>query len=506
MRIATAEQMRTLDRRAIEERGVPSLELMERAANALAEAAIDTAANAPGRAVCFCGPGNNGGDGVACARLLLEAGFEVRCILVGQREKLTCDTRAMEARLAAAGGVLEPFTPDDPDFAAWCLKADVMVDAIFGIGLNTEVRGDALTAVHMMNTCDIPVVSADIPSGVEADTGRVLGEAVRAARTVTFTLPKAGHYVGKGGLCTGVLTVADIGIPRDLVDGEDYPVQTVEGADVRLPVRPRDAHKGDFGKVYLLGGSVGYTGAPVFASRGAVRSGAGLVFLGVPESIWPVAAVKSDEAMPFPLPEAEGRLSLLAEETIRRRAAGCDAVLLGCGLGRGRQTDALVRRLMDLPQPLVLDADGINALAGHMDEWERRRGRVTVLTPHEGEFLRVGGDLSQGRTAAAEGFARRSGAVVVLKGPGTVVAGPDGRCRVNTTGNCGMAKGGSGDVLSGVVLALLGLGMDAFDACCCAVWLHGRAGDLAAQEKGQWGMTPTDILERLPQALREVTE
>ena len=273
-----------------------------------------------------------------------------------------------------------------------------------------------------------------------------------------------------------------------------------------LPRRDPEGHKGTFGKVLCLCGSVGYTGAPVFASRGAVRSGAGLVFLGVPESIWPVAAVKSDEAMPFPLPEAEGRLSLLAEETIRRRAAGCDAVLLGCGLGRGRQTDALVRRLMDLPQPLVLDADGINALAGHMDEWERRRGRVTVLTPHEGEFLRVGGDLSQGRTAAATEFAHQSGAVVVLKGPGTVVAGPDGRCRVNTTGNCGMAKGGSGDVLSGVVLALLGLGMDAFDACCCAVWLQGRAGDLAAQEKGQWGMTPTDLLECLPQALREVTE
>lgn len=273
-----------------------------------------------------------------------------------------------------------------------------------------------------------------------------------------------------------------------------------------LPRRDPEGHKGTFGKVLCLCGSVGYTGAPVFASRGAVRSGAGLVFLGVPESVWPVAAVKSDEAMPFPLPEAEGRLSLLAEETIRRRAAGCDAVLLGCGLGRGRQTDALVRRLMDLPQPLVLDADGINALAGHMDEWERRRGRVTVLTPHEGEFLRVGGNLSQGRTAAATEFAHQSGAVVVLKGPGTVVAGPDGRCRVNTTGNCGMAKGGSGDVLSGVVLALLGLGMDAFDACCCAVWLHGRAGDLAAQEKGQWGMTPTDLLERLPQALREVTE
>ena len=190
-----------------------------------------------------------------------------------------------------------------------------------------------------------------------------------------------------------------------------------------LPRRDPEGHKGTFGKVLCLCGSVGYTGAPVFASRGAVRSGAGLVFLGVPESIWPVAAVKSDEAMPFPLPEAEGRLSLLAEETIRRRAAGCDAVLLGCGLGRGRQTDALVRRLMDLPQPLVLDADGINALAGHMDEWERRRGRVTVLTPHEGEFLRVGGDLSQGRTAAAEDFARRSGAVVVLKRRRTVRGG-----------------------------------------------------------------------------------
>lgn len=273
-----------------------------------------------------------------------------------------------------------------------------------------------------------------------------------------------------------------------------------------LPRRDPEGHKGTFGKVLCLCGSVGYTGAPVFASRGAVRSGAGLVFLGVPESIWPVAAVKSDEAMPFPLPEAEGRLSLLAEETIRRRAAGCDAVLLGCGLGRGRQTDALVRRLMDLPQPLVLDADGINALAGHMDEWERRRGRVTVLTPHEGEFLRVGGNLSQGRTAAAEDFARRSEAVVVLKGPGTVVAGPDGRCRVNTTGNCGMAKGGSGDVLSGMLVSLLGLGLAPMDACCAAVWLHGRAGDLAARDVGLWGMTPSDLLDRIPAALREVTE
>ena len=272
-----------------------------------------------------------------------------------------------------------------------------------------------------------------------------------------------------------------------------------------LPRRDPEGHKGTFGKGLCLCGSVGYTGAPVFASRGAVRSGAGLVFLGVPESIWPVAAVKSDEAMPFPLPEAEGRLSLLAEETIRRRAAGCDAVLLGCGLGRGRQTDALVRRLMDLPQPLVLDADGINAVSEHIDSLRRRRDRVTVVTPHDGEFARLGGDLhTQSRLEAARSFAAEYGCILVLKGHRTIVAAPDGRAAVNVTGNSGMAKGGSGDILTGLLTGLLAQGMEPFAACCAAVWLHGRAGDLAAEEKGRRGMTPPDIIEMLPYALKEV--
>ena len=273
-----------------------------------------------------------------------------------------------------------------------------------------------------------------------------------------------------------------------------------------LPIRDPSGHKGTFGKVYCLCGSVGYTGAPVFASRAAIRSGSGLVFLGVPRSVWPVVAAKSDEAMPFPLPEEDGKLSPAAEEEIRQRSAGCDAMLIGCGLGRSAGCDGLVRRLLDVPQPLVLDADGINALSGQMDALNLRRGRTTVLTPHEGEFLRCGGDLSAGREQAARDFAQRHGVTLVLKGPGTVVAAPDGRLAVNITGNCGMAKGGSGDVLSGVVLSLLGRGMDAFDACCCAVWLHGRAGDLAAAEQGTWGMTPTDLLEKLPGALWEVTE
>ena len=465
MRIATASQMRELDRITIQERGVPSTDLMERAAAALAQAALELAGGAPGRVVCFCGPGNNGGDGVACARLLLEAGLEVRCVLVG-------------------GGRLEPFAPDDAEFAAWCLEADVMVDAIFGIGLNSDVRGDALTAIHMMNTCDIPVVSADIPSGVETDTGRVLGAAVRADRTVTFTLPKAGHFVGKGGLCTGRLTVADIGIPAELVDGEE----------------------GDFGRVYILAGSVGYTGAPVLAAQAAVRSGAGLVTVGVPAPVWPVAAAKLDEAMPHPLPAGkEGQLSLDAGEAAFARLSACGVCLIGPGLGRGNSVSAVVRHLLpEIRIPVVLDADGINALEGHIDVLDGRKGLHTVLTPHDGEFARLGGDLSGGdRLGAARAFAMEHGCCLVLKGHCTITAFPDGSAYLNTTGNPGMAKGGSGDVLAGLILSLLGQGLPARQAVPMAVWLHGAAGDLCAGEIGEYGMTPSDLIAALPRVIRQ---
>ncbi len=282
-------------------------------------------------------------------------------------------------------------------------------------------------------------------------------------------------------------------------------METITGAFVRrsLPRRDPEGHKGMFGKVLCVCGSVGYTGAPIFAGRGAVRTGSGLVFLAVPESVWPVAAVKSDEAMPFPVPEAEGRLSLLAEEPIRRRAESCDAVLIGCGLGRGWQTDALVRKLLIIEKPLVLDADGLNALSGR-EELLQKRAAPTILTPHEGEFLRLGGGLSAGREAAAAAFSEKYGVYLVLKGHRTVVAAPDGRLAVNGTGNSGMAKGGSGDVLAGMILSLLGQGCEAFAACCAGVWLHGRAGDLAAADKGERGMTPTDLLEQIPYAMKDL--
>lgn len=271
-----------------------------------------------------------------------------------------------------------------------------------------------------------------------------------------------------------------------------------------LPARPADGHKGTFGKVCLLGGSVGYTGAPVLCAGAAVRSGCGLVYLGVPESVWQIAAAKCLCAMPFPLPEKDGALALSGEADFRRRAEGCDAVAIGCGMGRSADSDALTRRLLTLPQPLVLDADGINALSGHIDTLSCRRGLTTVLTPHDGELARIGGDMTAPRESSAAAFAARHGICLVRKGHRTVIAAPDGRLAVNTTGSDGMAKGGSGDVLTGLLTGLLAQGVEPFAACCCAVWLHGRAGDLAAEEKGHRGMTPADMIEKLPYALKEV--
>lgn len=284
---------------------------------------------------------------MACARLLLEAGYEVRCILVGSREKLTADTRTMEARLAAAGGRLECFAPDDAEFAAWCMEARVMVDALFGHRLNTPLRGDALTAVHMMNTSAIPVVSADLPSGVEADTGRVLGAAVQAAATVTFTLPKAGHFVGKGGVCTGKLVVADIGIPRELVDALECPIRTVEAADVILPRRGQGRPQGGFRQGLSAGRQRGLYGRAGFGGPGPPYAPApGWSPWGC-RPVWPIAAAKLDEAMPHPLPaDKEGRLSLEAGALALEKLCSCGVCLIGPGLGRGNGTYAVVRQLL----------------------------------------------------------------------------------------------------------------------------------------------------------------
>ena len=535
--LLTPQQCRRLDHIAIDQRGVPSLDLMERAAQAVAEAAEELLADrrrenefapvafcsggsaeppetvrallkrrerdcAPWAAV-FCGPGNNGGDGLAAARLLMERGICVRTILVGDWAKMTADAREMARRLRDLGGKIEEFDPDDLEQSAWLSLCDCAIDALLGVGLKRPVQRAFLAAVRRLNSLHCPVVACDLPTGLDGDTGRILGQAVRADMTVTFTAAKPGLYLDQGRVYSGQVRVIDIGLPDDLT----APLLTggnlwaVKGPDT-LPRRPRTAHKGDFGKLFLLCGSVGFTGAPVFAARSAVRSGAGLVFLAVPEDIYPIVAVKCDEAMPFPIPDDYD--ALLA------RAKGCDAAILGPGLGADPVARELARKLLqDLPCPVVLDADGINALAGHIDILDSRSA-PTLLTPHDGEFQRLTGcTLSlEDRLSAARDFAVAHRCGLILKGHATVTAAPDGRAWVNVTGNPGMAKGGSGDVLSGIAAGLWGQkhlrsgDSDLWSLAAQAVAIHAACGDLCARELGEYAMTPGDMVRALPKVFK----
>ena len=497
--------MKELDRIAIEERGIPSLTLMERAAQGIVHEAVRDFAQ-PGQAAVFAGSGNNGGDGVAAACLLRQAGWTVRAFLTGSRERMSRDCREMAEWLSRMGGALEDFDPADGDQRAFVLGADLLIDAIFGVGLSRPVEGRAAQAAALINEAEGLVVSADVPSGLDADSGAVLGCAVRADKTVTFTMKKPGHLLGEA-YC-GAVTVWDIGIPRDLLENWEGPAVGVDLALVRklLPKRPPDGHKGTFGKAYLLCGSAAYTGAPVLAARAAVRGGCGLVTVGVPAAAWGPVAARCLEEMPQALPDKDGMVSKDALHILQEKLFTADAALIGPGLGRGRETEKVIRRLVETcPGPLVLDADGINALEGHIDTLDARRGRVTVVTPHDGEFARLGDWEGEKSLDTARAFAAHHGCVLVWKGHRTMVAAPDGRCYVNTTGNSGMAKGGSGDVLAGLLTSLLAQGMEAGAAAACAVWLHGTAGDLAAAERTEYAMTAGDLLQFLPAAFRRVT-
>lgn len=520
MRLSTAAQMKEMDRRAIEERGIPSPVLMERAARHVAEEAVrflerenGSCGRRPYRAAVFCGPGNNGGDGAAAARFLAERGLETRAFLVGSREKMTADTRLMEERLAQAGLALEDWqTEEQKD---WCVRADLILDALLGVGLKGGVRPGVKETILWLDSLDKPVLAVDIASGIHSDTGEVMGAALHAAVTVTFTLPKFGHLEGQGGYYTGELKTADIGIPEDVVEqvlaenddeGKAPVFEACDGACAGrlLPRRRPDGHKGTFGRVSITGGSIGLTGAPVLASRGAARCGSGLIFLGVPESIYPVTAASCLEVMPSPLSDQNGRISSRAFFQILERLNSCDAGLIGPGLGRSQELSLLVCKLLEQTAvPLVLDADGLYAVKDRKELLRQRqeKGLVTILTPHEGEFAYLGGDLSLGRRRAALRFAERYGCILALKGPATVTASPDGRVYINTTGNNGMAKGGSGDVLAGMVLSFLGQGMEPVEAAALAVYLHGLAGDLCRDRLGEYGMLPGDLAEEIPAAI-----
>ena len=506
MRLATAGQMRNMDRQAIAVCGIPSLELMERAAQGIVDNLLPDLGD--GAAVVFAGSGNNGGDGFAVAWILQKQGREVRVFFTGEQSRMTADCREMQGRYAALGGRTEPFDPESADQIRYAERCAVVVDAIFGVGLSRPVTGCPAAAIACINRCSGLVVAADMPSGVHSDTGAVLGAAVVADKTITFTCAKIGQLIGDGARHCGEVTVVPIGIPREAVDGEEPFAEAVTGSAVQayLPVRPEDGHKGTFGKVCIAAGSIPYAGAPVLAARAASHSGCGLVFLCVPQSIWVPTAARCLEEMVLPLPDVEGMVSEFALQSLQEKIQACDSVLLGPGLGRGGSVDRVIHTVLETCRaPLVLDADGINALSGHIDWLEARRGLVTVLTPHDGEFSRLMGHfpgadrVGEARTAAA-----RLGCVILLKGHPTIVATPDGRCYVNTTGGSGLAKGGSGDVLAGLLVSLLAQGMEAGAAAAAAAWIHGRAGDLLEGERTARAMVPGQLVETFSEVFREL--
>jgi len=501
MKLTNSAQMREMDKYVIENLNISGTYLMERAAKHLAATSLELL-TLSGSVAVFCGTGNNGGDGICAAAHLIDKGVPVRVFLVGDPEKLTNDSLKMSELLRQVGGVLEPFSSTE-EIEEYTISCEVIIDALFGIGLHSPIIGDTLEAVRMINHARACVISADISSGVHADTGAILGEAVWADITVTFSMAKAGHFLEPGCMYCGELRVYDIGLPRDIIESVHSPVFAITTDDINLPRRRPDTHKGNFGRCTIAAGSVGYTGAPALAARAASKIGAGLVFLGVPEKIYDIMACKLDEEMPFPLPcDSIGKLSANAASEILRQAQSSDVLLLGPGLGTSSDISELVMSIIRLiKKPIVLDADGINAIASNVDILKQSAGPL-ILTPHRGEYLRLGGDLTSGnRLNSAREFAHRYGCILVLKGHRTITAMPDGTAYINTTGGPAMAKGGSGDVLAGMIAGLIAQNFPLKEAVTTAVYLHGLAGDMCASEMGEYSVTAGDIISMIPKAV-----
>ncbi len=516
MKLVSPETMARLDRESAAAGGPTTAELMARAGAAAFEAIRRRFPSEwAGRVAVLCGPGNNGGDGFVVARHLAAAGARrVRAVLLGRREQVRGDAAgALAALLEAAPRVLVE-APEDGALAGALGAAgwDLAVDALFGTGLARPLEGGYRTAVEWLNAFHGPVVAIDLPSGVDAATGRVLGAAVRATVTLTLGLAKLGLALLPGAALAREVVVLDIGHPAALAAAApgDRLLDPAElGAAVRR-LLPRDpaGHKGTYGHVLVVAGAAGTAGAAALAALGALRAGAGLATVAAPASLCPALEAKLWEAMVRPLPEgADGALDASALAEVLDLAAARDAVVLGPGLTTRPGAAAVIREAARrLAVPTLLDADGLNALGGP-EELAGLRGAAgpRVLTPHPGEMGRLLGrgtrEVEADRPAAARAAAAASGAVTLLKGARTLVARPDGALAVNPTGNPAMASGGMGDVLSGVIGALLAQGLDAAAAAELGAYLHGAAGDLGAAEVGPAGLLATDVAARIPRAL-----
>lgn len=511
MRVVTAHTMQDIDRAAIEQFGISGLELMEKAGSGCVEEIV-AEFGLNGRAVIISGKGNNGGDGYVIARHLSRKGWDVRVIVLADHDQIGGDAAVNLEKLP---GEMINFCTQEGQLAAIHMEnifhADVIVDAMLGTGLRSDVGGIYLEAIDLVNASGRPVVAVDIPSGIHGTTGRLLGSAVRAYITVTFAFAKLGHVLYPGAEHTGRLIVADLGIPQKLMEtASGYDFLNQETMRPMLHRRDRQAHKGVFGHCLIIAGSTGKTGAAALAANGAVRAGSGLVTLAVAESINSIVEVKTTEAMTVPLPDSgSGHLSSSAFPAIEKLLVAKEAVAVGPGLDRRPGTVALVHTLVEtITQPLVIDADGLNALAEDMSVLRRKKSRQVVLTPHPGEMSRMLGtsipDVDAIRISVAQEFAANYGVYLVLKGARTIIASPDGLAAINGSGNPGMATGGMGDVLTGIIVSLLGQGYQAWDACRLGVFIHGYAADLVADEKGEIGMTAGDVQEKLPFAYNKL--
>jgi NAD(P)H-hydrate epimerase len=504
--LLSAEQMRCLDRHTIQTLGVPGELLMECAGRVVTAEVVSELAR-ESTVWVVCGGGNNGGDGLVVARHLHLLGTPVRIVWVGDPERLRGDPAANWKRARAIGVPVAP--------ARWRPQpGDVLVDAIFGTGLDRAVEGAAAAAVRKLcaSRPACKVVAVDLPSGLHADSGQTLGCAVEADVTVTMALPKLGLALEPGRSHAGRIVIGRIGIADQAPGlGRTAELWTRRAAAARLPSRPADGHKGSFGHVLVVAGSEGKTGAAALSAEGAARAGAGLVTIACPESTNAVLEVKCTEAMTAPVPETAAHgFASGAEKPILDLALDRDAVAAGPGIGRNDETLALMRRLAKkVERPLVLDADGLLAFVDAAAVL-KARSAPTVLTPHPGEAAALlassPAEINRDRPAAARALAEETGAVVVLKGAATVTAEPGGRCAVNPSGGPSLATGGTGDVLTGVVVGLLAQGTAPFEAGALGAFVHGLASDRLALRCGASGVLAGDLAAEIPAAVASLRE
>lgn len=512
MKLLKADEMKDIDRRASSEFGIPSLILMENAGLRTLEVIEEILGETKNRMIIIlAGKGNNGGDGLVIARHLINSGAVVETYLTGEVEDLTHDSRInYEILLKMGARILLLNSEKDLDRLMLSLmNADLIVDALYGIGFKGSLNQFDSRLVKMVNWCRAPVVAVDIPSGVEADTGRVHGDAIKASHTVTFALPKIGLVLEPGKEYAGTLSVADISIPAVLLEDNNIKTNLISEPMLSALLKPRvaNSHKGTYGHALLLGGSPGMVGAIMMASLAALRTGAGLVTAAVPESLTAVVDSGLMEVMTAPLAQtAQSAIALEALPAIENLLGTVSVCAIGPGMSRYPEAGAIVRYILERSGvPLVIDADGLNALENDVAILKDRQVPI-VLTPHPGEMARLTGksieEIQSRRLEITQTFAQKWGVTLVLKGNKTIIANPSGEVYINISGNPGMATAGSGDVLTGIITGLIAQGLKPQDAAFAGVYLHGWAGDVAAEIKGEQGMIAGDLILCLPEVLK----